>query len=86
MSQEAPDAIEGKESETVRLMDWQVPLTVDGRAVTVAGVLDYRPTGGGSQWVETAITVGLPLVAIGLLGWWSMRSAKKRAARLPEAS
>jgi len=30
--------------------------------------------------------VGLPLIAIGGLGWWSVRSAKKRAARVPETS
>jgi hypothetical protein len=86
MSQEPPSAIKGKESETVHISDWKVPMTVDGTAVEVNGLLEYTPTGGGSAWVETGITVGLPLTVVAGLGWWSVRSAKRRAARLPEAS
>jgi hypothetical protein len=84
MSQQAPPAIKGKESETVQLFDWKVPITVDGAAVSVDGLLQYTPTGGGSAWVETGITVGLPLLVIAGLGWWSVRSAKRRAARVAE--
>ncbi len=86
MSQQEPDAIKGRESETVELFPWKVPLTVDGATVEVEGSLRYTPTGSGNQWVETGITVGLPLLVIAGLGWWSVRSAKKRAARMPEAS
>ncbi len=86
MSKQAPPAIKGKESQTVQLFDWKVPMTVDGAAVDVDGQLQYTPTGGGNAWMETGITVGLPLIVIALLGWWSVRSAKRRAARLPEPS
>jgi hypothetical protein len=61
-------------------------MTVDGSTVDVEGQLQYTPTGGGNAWIETGITVGLPLIVIALLGWWSVRSAKRRAARLPEPS
>jgi hypothetical protein len=85
MSQEPPPAIEGNESETVRLFDWKVPMTVDGATVDVDGLLQYTPTSGGSAWIETGVTVGLPLLVIAALGWWSVHSAKRRAARVPDA-
>jgi hypothetical protein len=86
MSKQAPPAIKGKESQQVFLSNWQVPLTVDGATVDVEGQLQYTPTGGGNAWIETGITVGLPLIVIGLLGWWSVRSAKRRASRHPDPS
>ena len=85
-SKQAPPAIKGKESQTVQLFDWKVPMTVDGASVEVDGLLQYTPTGSGSAWLETGITVGLPLIVIGALGWWSVRSAKRRANRVAETS
>ena len=84
MSPKAPPAIKGKESQTVQLLEWHVPMTVDGTAVAVDGLLRYTPTKGSSAWVETGITVGIPLVVIAALGWWSVRSAKRRTARVAE--
>jgi hypothetical protein len=84
MSPKAPPAIKGKESQTVEIQRWQLPLVVDGSTVSVDGLLEYTPTSGGSAWLETGITVGLPLLVIGLLGWWSARAARRRGNRTLE--
>jgi hypothetical protein len=80
MSPQPPPAIDGRESETVELQRWTVPLTVDGATVDVQGLLRYTPTGGGDGWIETAVTVGLPLVVVVVLGVWSARRARRQPA------
>jgi hypothetical protein len=67
MSTIAPDAIRADPDSPRHIFDWEVPITVDGGPVTIAGSLDYAPVEGGpTGWVVVAATA--PLVAA-LLAW-----------------
>ncbi|WP_322781134.1 hypothetical protein [Frankia sp. Cas4] len=46
---------------------WMIPLTVDGRAVSVTGALDWVPGPSPAPWVVLAIALAAGVVALGLL-------------------
>jgi hypothetical protein len=71
MSTIPPDAVRADPDRAQHVFDWHVPITVDGRAVTIAGSLDYAPVDEGpTAWVWVAAT--LPLAAA-LLAWAVLR-------------
>jgi hypothetical protein len=75
MSTIPPPRVRDNPDERQRVLDWRVPIEVDGRRGAIAGTLDYTPP--GSRFRPILI---VPLVA--LLGagglWWALRRRSQR--------
>jgi hypothetical protein len=71
MSTIAPDEIRADPDTARHVLDWKVPITVDGRPTTIAGSLDYAPVDEGpTAWVFVAAS--LPLAAA-VVAWALLR-------------
>jgi hypothetical protein len=72
MSAVAPPVVQDDPGSAHRILDWEVPLEVDGDAVTVSGTLDYSPVDvGGLSPVLLAPPVAAVLAGAGV--WWLRR-------------
>lgn len=72
MSKTPPPSVQADEDAAQRILDWEVPLEVDGRPVTIAGSLDYEPPDEGSFSPILLVPLGALALAAGA-GWWLRR-------------
>lgn len=56
MSPDAPPRLEG---DAGRVLEWEVPIVVDGQDVVVVGTLDKEPSATPLPWLGLAVAVGL---------------------------
>lgn len=72
MGSDPPGAVQRDSGRAhVILPAWNVPLSVDGRAVTVEGTLRWEP--GPEPWLGLGVAAGLALLVVLLsLRWWRL--------------
>jgi hypothetical protein len=76
MSRTLPPKVRAAKNKAQHVFDWKVPTTLDGKRVTIAGSLDYRPPPG--QKFQKVLIVPIVLLAIGgAAAFWLRR---RRAA------
>jgi hypothetical protein len=80
MSPAGPPAVRAEPDKGRRVFDWKVPLRAGGERVTIAGTLDYVPTGGSSWWIyPLAIGAAIPL---GVAAAFALRKRSTRHSGL----
>ena len=72
MSTVAPPAVQEDPDSAHRILDWQVPLEVDGRPVMATGALDYSPPDEGGFSPILLVPPALIVLAGGVF-WWLRR-------------
>ena len=72
MSTTPPPVVEAAPDEPHHILDWTVPLQVEGRSVTVAGTLDYAPP-DESSFPPLLIVPPVALLAVAAFAWWRRR-------------
>jgi hypothetical protein len=84
MSTTAPPVVQEDPDSEHRILDWQVPIEVDGGPATIAGRLDYAPRAGSAfSWI---LVVPLAvLVLIGVAGGWYLRHRRRERVAVVEA-
>ena len=75
MSTVAPPAVQDDPGSAHRILDWKVPLEVDGSPVVVSGALDYSPPDTGGFSPILLVPPALLVLAGGAL-WWYRRRTK----------
>ncbi|MBA3369680.1 MAG: hypothetical protein H0T99_13625 [Geodermatophilaceae bacterium] len=78
MSALLPPQVRADPDVSHRVIEWMVPLEIDGRAYSVAGVLDWTPPPPG--WASYAVLV--VLVGTGAAAGWLWRSPRLAAGLL----
>jgi len=78
MSALLPPQVRADPDVSHRVIEWAVPLEINGRAYSVAGVLDWTPPPPG--WVSYAVLA--VLVGIGVAAGWLWRSPRLAAGLL----
>ena len=74
MSTVAPPVVQEDPDSPHRILDWEVPLEVDGTPVVVRGALDYSPPDEGGFSSILLVPPALLLLAGGALWWYRRRT------------
>jgi len=85
MAKQPPPVVAADPERPHKIVDWAVPLTVDGEPVVIKGTLDWVGPSGPSMF-ETALLMlaGVGSVAIGLLIAYAWKKGRKPAQAQPE--
>jgi MYXO-CTERM domain-containing protein len=72
MSTTPPPVVKDDPDSAHHILDWEVPLEVEGRPVTVAGTLDYSPP-DDSGFPPLLVIPPLALLGLAVFAWWRRR-------------